>query len=415
MKLTKLIAPLALFSLLLSGCEQEVSPTYDGLSIVTMFAGEDGSAGAYQSLIGSFSAENALTISDNSQVATQEWKTAVTQGISTGETVPDVLFFFTGADVSSLILDNQFVSIEEIQAEFPSYASNIRPSTMEFMREIDNRHYAVPVKGFWEGLYCNTDLFTAHQLPLPTNWEALEEAIAVFSQAGITPIAASMTEVPHYWIEHMILSAGGSSNHRLNPYQYVPENWVNALAEMVSLYEMGGFSPNTLTYGNAQAVEEFTSKKAAMLIEGSWTQGSIQDMETTVVLPIPSCVEGRENSTIISGFSSGFYITRQAWEDPNKKADAVALVSYLTSDSAISALCANGGAPAADVSIPGHSTQLDQSIVQLQEKAQEALMPVDSRLNPEAWNYLVATIPDMLQGNVPPSQVMTQVSQLNQW
>ncbi len=339
--------------------------------------------------------------------------------------MPDVLFFFTGADAQAMILDNAFVSVEEIQKVYPNYASNIRASSMEFMREFDNKHYAVPVKGFWEAMFCNVDLFEQYDLDLPTTWATFNTAIEVFVENEVTPIAVSMTEVPHYWIEHLILSAGGVAHHKLNPYTYVPQTWVDGMQHMVDLYNLGAFGPDALTISNSDAVAGFTNKQSAMLIEGSWSLGSISQTDNTVVLPIPGSKQvAINNSTftrtdtnvdIISGFSSGFYISRAAWEDPDKQQAVVELVMHLTSNDAIASLCANGGAPAADVQVSGSPSALDDSVVALQSNANEAVMPVDSRLNTDAWTYLVTIIPDMLQEKVSPQEVITNVSTLNKW
>ncbi len=441
MKIVKLACLLA-FCTLLTACGGSSVQSADSLSIVTMFAGDDASASSYQSLLSGFSSQTGIKVVDNSEVATQEWKTQVTNTFESGDNIPDVIFYFTGSEATSMILDNQFVSIEEIQVQYPNFATNIRSSTMEFMREFDNKHYAVPVKGFWEGLFCNTDLFEAYNLELPTDWENFQKAITTFNEAGVTPISVSMNEVPHYWIEHLVLSAGGASVHKLNPYMYIPDSWVEGFTQMVNIYELGGFSHNCLENSNVDAVNAFVNKESAMLIEGSWSLSSVLDNSTTVVLPIPSCdVEyiteeivieideetGLEyeviteiphytqNTSIVSGFSSGFYITRQAWDDESKRDSVVELVTYLTSDSAIASLCANGGAPAADVQIAGSNSLLDMSVLDLQGNAQEALMPVDSTINTQAWTHLVSSVPLMLQGEITPLEVITIMSELNTW
>ena len=40
----------------------------------------------------------------------------------------------------------------------------------------------------------------------------------------------------------------------------------------------------------------------------------------------------RKNTDIISGLSSGYYITKKAWDDPEKRDAAVQFVEYMTSD-----------------------------------------------------------------------------------
>ena len=67
---------------------------------------------------------------------------------------------------------------------------------MGFMQEFDGKHYAVPVRGFYEGLFCNTDLFENTTWNFLQTGKKFETAIKKFKEAGIVPIAASFSDVP---------------------------------------------------------------------------------------------------------------------------------------------------------------------------------------------------------------------------
>lgn len=387
------------------------------LNTISMFAGNDASANSYNSLLQSFSSENGVYINDSSEIATTEWKNKTTSNILSGQVVPDVMFFFTGDDAVDMVLSNKFVSIEEIRLEYPDYGKNIRPSTMEFVKEFDNKHYALPVKGFYEGLYCNTDMFLEYNLTLPTSWANLLSAIKKFNSNDITPIAVSLNETPDYLIEHLILasSSGSGASHQLNPYAYVPNSWVLALEKMIDMYAINAFSSNALENTNAEAVQSFVNKESAMLFDGSWSLGTITNDENTVILPVPSFDSDVENTDIISGFSSGYYISRQAWDNPSKRDLAVQFVSYMTSDNAIIEMCENGGIPASNVEIPKSLSPLDTSIETLQLEANRKLMPINFRMRKEAWEYLTNSVPLLLTEETTPSEVMNKVAELNIW
>ena len=53
----------------------------------------------------------------------------------------------------------------------------------------------------------------------------------------------------------------------------------------------------------------------------------------------------RTASDLIGGFSSGYYITRKAWEDPEKKAAAVDFVNSMTSDEMILKFAQHSASP----------------------------------------------------------------------
>lgn len=407
-------------SMLLSGCSASAKnggSKHVNLNTVSMLGEGDSASEPYQKLIADFMTKYPeITINDQSEVSTEAWKTKILEQFSVDETTPDVIFYFTGADAKQLILNDEFVSVEEIRTVYPDYATNIRPSAMNFVEEFDSNHYSVPVRGFWEGLFCNKDLFDQYSLPLPNNWESFTHAIDVFAENGIIPIAASFAEVPHYWIEHSILSQAGSVEHRLNPSGYVPPSWVQGLESLKSLYDRKAFPLDNPTLSNAEAMELFVNKKAAMILEGSWVSASITDKENTVVLPVPKTSNGKKEPTdIISGFSSGYYITRKAWEDKDKREAAVNFVLHMTSNESITYLCEFGGAPAVDIPESANNSTLKNYETTLQSESKNAIMPIDSRLNKEAWQYLCQQIPEIMQERITPIEVVLKMSELNKW
>lgn len=409
---------LLLVSLAASGCNRQKNVANGTtLHTVSMFGEGDSSAQAYQSLLSGYLQQHpGVSVEDSSTVSTEEWKKGVTESFLAEETTPDVLFYFTGADVRRLILNNQLVSVEEIREVYPEYGLNIRESTMEFMKEFDGNHYALPVKGFWEGLFCNQDLFRKHNVPLPTDWSSFLNAITVFSENGVIPVAVSLKEIPHYWIEHLILSEGGAVEHRLNPKNYVPQSWVKGIGWFKTLHDLSAFPANTTTNTNAEASALFLEKKAAMILDGSWFMQSITDPENTVVVPFPVVPGGKmKQGDMISGYSSGFYITRKAWEDPAKRDMAVAFVEHMTTAESIAAMCAQGGAPAMDIPQGEGNNPLQESASLLQQNAENACMPIDSKLFKDAWQYLCGAVPDVARGVVSPETVIREVSQRNQW
>ena len=59
------------------------------------------------------------------------------------------------------------------------------------------------------------------------------------------------------------------------------------------------------------------------------------DIDNFTVTYVPG-KNDRKTTDIIGGLSSGYYITRKAWEDEEKREAAVNFVSYMTSDDMVS-------------------------------------------------------------------------------
>ncbi|MCR5736563.1 MAG: extracellular solute-binding protein [Eubacterium sp.] len=316
------------------------------LNVVTTYAGEDTNAQNYQDAIAAWQKETGNTVKDASATADETFKTRVITDFETGSE-PDVLFFFTGVDANAFVEQEKVVSIEDIRAEYPDFASNMKDDMLP-TSPVDGKAYAVPVNGYWEGLFVNKEVLDKAGVEMPTKdttWADFLDMCQKVKDAGFTPIAASLQEIPHYWFDYAILN-----NNKLDVHTTVPGSadeeigkaWVNGLEDIKSLYEKGFYPENTLTATDAETFQLFAEDKAAFLIDGSWKVGGIEeavdDIENFSVTHVPGNKgEGlRATTEAISGISSGYYITQKAWEDPAKREAAVKFIEYMTSDELVS-------------------------------------------------------------------------------
>ncbi|HBI73139.1 MAG TPA: ABC transporter substrate-binding protein, partial [Lachnospiraceae bacterium] len=129
-----------------------------------------------------------ITIEDDSQSSDQDWKAKIAADFAVGNE-PDVIQYFTDANASDVLAANKLVSIEEIKKSYPNYAGDTLDSALIAAANPDGVERAVPTTGYWEGLFCNKDLFDQYGLELPTDWDKMETAIKTFKENGIIPIA----------------------------------------------------------------------------------------------------------------------------------------------------------------------------------------------------------------------------------
>lgn len=323
---TRWIWLLALAMLLpgLCGAEQGVT-----LETVSCFAGTDASAAAYVELLKDFEIKTGNRVRDTSATSDEAWKASVLYDFAAGNE-PDVLFFFAANADSAPIL-SRVVPIAEINAAYPGLALTENAA----LAEADGKVYAIPSRPFWEGLFVNTDLFEQYELDLPTDWEKFKTAVHRFQEVGIVPISVSLSDIPHYLAEFSILASGSPEAHMQRPKSLdeVPQAWYQGMELIAVLYEMGAFAQNVNATTEPVTSQLFLSKKAAMQIDGSWFVNSIPpaSMDTTVVMPFPAYSEEADETVIVGGMSMGFYLTRKAWEDEEKRDAAVQLLAHLTS------------------------------------------------------------------------------------
>lgn len=343
-----------LFSLAACSSADRTEGKAVSLEVVTTFAGQDGNVDEFRNACAAWEDLSGNQIVDMSMSTDESFKARVATDFETGSE-PDVLFYFTGADANNFIREGKVVSIEEIREVYPEYAENI---DMEYVPAslVDEKQYAVPSIGYWEGLLVNVAVLDAAGVEVPGadyTWEQFLEDCDKIKQAGYVPIAAALGDVPHYWWEYAIFNHTGTKEHLNIPDSVAEENgqaWVQGMEDIKLLYEYGYFPVNTLSATNEEVFTVFTEGKAAFLVDGSWRIGGImkacqsdpedagtldaEKLNDFTVTYFPG-TKNRAADEIIGGFSMGYYITRKAWEDPEKREAAVSFVSYMTSDKVV--------------------------------------------------------------------------------
>lgn len=382
-------------------CASSATALGEGVTLKTtsIFAKADAAASIYASLLKAWQEQTGNTIVDSSAPSDEAWKASVLNDFAAGNEA-DVLFFFAKTADSAPIL-SKVVPISEINAAYPDL--NL-PET-DIIAEQDGKVYAIPVRIFWEGLFCNVDLFEKYDVDLPTTWEKLEAAIVRFNQVGIIPISASFSDVPNYVTEFCILASGSVADHRARPAkgQAVPDSWVEGMRLLRRLYQLHAFPADVNATTNDIIGQLFREKKAAMQMDGSWFANSIhpESMDSTIVLPFPVHSQEANPTAYIGGVSMGFYLTRAAWEDDTKRDAAVDLLAFLTTGENVDLL---GGYTL--------SGRLQESAQQMQENATAVAEPFQDVMDPSIRATWFSRIPSIADGTLDPSTMWQELMAL---
>lgn len=311
------------------------------LNVATTYGGQDGNASLFQEAVLSFEKESGITVQDDSETADEVYKNRILTDFRTGQE-PDVLFFFTGADADEFIRAGLVVPVADIQEDYPEYAENYEMSRVP-ASPADGVQYALPVNGYWEALYCNREVLSSVGLTVPTKdttWPEFLSMCETLKDSNITPIAAALGDIPHYWWEYSIFNEQTPDEHQRIPAgidDSLAAEWVAGLNDLRDIYDAGYFPSNTLSFSNQEAVGMFRSGHAAFLLDGSWQMSMLLSAmdsptdDTFAVTYVPG-TDKRQTTDLISGLSMGYYITRKAYSDDAKRDAAVKFVEYMTSD-----------------------------------------------------------------------------------
>lgn len=323
------------------------------LSVVTAFAGENTNTQNYQDAIKAWQDETGNKVNDASAASDETFKARVQADFETGAE-PDVLFYFNGVDSNAFVEAGKVVSIDEIRQVYPDYASNMKDGMLG-ASPVDGKNYSIPVNGYWEGLFVNKKVMEAAGAEIPgpnTTWDEFLATCQKIKDAGYTPIAASLAQVPHYWFEYCIYNYDTPATHSILPDAAGDEratSWAGGLGDIKDMYEKGFFPENTLSALDDDTFQMFIDGKAAFLVDGSWKSGAIENkfapgegqapdpekVKDFTVTYVPGKNE-RKTTDIIGGLSMGYYITRKAWDDPNKRDTVVEFINYMTTDEMVS-------------------------------------------------------------------------------
>lgn len=378
------------------------------IKIVTTMAGTDPAGEVFEELLAEFQEANeGVKITNESQSADAGTiRTKINTDFSS-DNEPEIMFYFNTVDAEGIINEGKVIDLESAEdINLSGYNS-----MLEQQRNADGKIYAAPQTGFYEALFVNEKLFEEHGIELPTTWELYEKAIEEFAKTDIIPVAAS-TEDSYYVVEHYALAAGGVENYRADLADQNPA-WAEGLDLIGKHAEMGAFPADAATIDLGMAQNLFHQEQAAMLFEGSWAWGGIQEVgiaDNITVLPMP-IKDGGETGELVGGASQGWFISTKAYNDDKKRDATVELFNFLTSEESILRLAgATGQIPA-----KGELTDVDPKIAvghKLLNDAPAVEAPINDRINPEAFTHMRTSVPEIVSGAKTGKQVLEEALEM---
>lgn len=130
------------------------------LRVFSTFGGTDPSREAFQALLDDFTAKNPHVTIENDPMSANDdgFRTKVNTDMNSGNE-PDLLFYFIGADAEGFVNAGKVVPLNEILDADAEWKNGFLPNALELARQKDGNIYAVPLTGFYEGLFVNKKIF----------------------------------------------------------------------------------------------------------------------------------------------------------------------------------------------------------------------------------------------------------------
>jgi len=241
---------------------------------------------------------------------------------------------------------------------------------------VDGKLYGMPMNVEGYGLIYNKDLFEKAGIAAePKTLSELKAAAATLKAAGITPFEATN----EWWSMGIHLVNVGLA-HQPDPKQFIEDvkagtqtikgnavftQWLDLVDVIFS-----NAQEDKMTTDYATQVADFASGKAAMMLQGNWTQGDIDKIDPALnlgVLPLPI---SDEEGTVLIGVPNN-YIVNSKSEHPE---EAKAFLNWMvTSETGKRYLTQEFKFIPAESNIETKAEDIGQVAVAVQEKSATAL------------------------------------------
>ncbi len=319
---------------------------------------------------------------------------------------PDVFGLWPGSDIKALIKAGKVADLTELLNNDPEWKKTFKDSGWDYTTELGSI-YGLPFERIFEGLFINKDLFEKFNVKIPENYEELKEAVIKFRANGITPIALNYSSEGTYLYQNILAALGGRYVLEYPVFGgTIKDCYIEAMKYMKELHDLNAFPPydEASVMDNKARDDMFLKKNAAMIAQGSWFIGKIKENQKTYdIIPFPKIKDGVPKSpTMINGLGCGtFYISRNAWENKEKRAAAIKLLKVLTSKRSAQIFSFKTGMISnIDIDIKGlNYNYLTLRGLDLINSANELVGPPDSYVDRTAWEQvIVAKFPYILEG-----------------
>lgn len=238
-----------------------------------------------------------------------------------GGTLPDIFFASSGLIEALKNSDNLYVM--DAAVEDNNIEDQLNETSKAMLRHKDGHIYAVPNVGQWSSLiYYNKELFEQHDIKVPANYDEFLEAVKGFSAKGITPLALFAKEK---WpgVQLYDMAVVGSEPAGLTKLDggegtFSDEAYRQGAEKIAELSKAGLLSKNAFNTTWDDVLAQFTSGKAAMVLNGAWAMSDISkamgDKADILYTPLADADKVDQVQWNVSGggFNQGFSVSKNS-------------------------------------------------------------------------------------------------------
>lgn len=339
------VAAVAIAALALSACSSPASPTDTAAVSLTLWHnyGTEQNAVATQGLVTAYEKTHKnVTIKIVSQPGDNYFSLLQASAIS--KTGPDLAVMWTG--LFALKYKNLLTNLKStVPAADLAKVDGTEWSSDNF--DAANGPYVMPLdKQFYIGFYSKKAFTKAGVISVPRTWDELAAACTAIKATGITPVVygnggQSLGAAFYPWYDASYLMAGKYSVADLRKLYDGKLKWSDS-AVVAQFQKWSALKAAGCTNSDAQTktdnLTDFTSGKAAMIVDGTWDTQQFSDAMKDDVAPFVPPFSDKPIKGVVEFAGDGFSLMKSS----KHQKEAAAFLSFLATPEAAKIIDAAG-------------------------------------------------------------------------
>ena len=356
------------------------------------------------------------------------YKTKIKTAIGAGQ-APTMIYGWGGGGLKTYAAANQVLDLTSWFAENPKVKDRLFPSSFG-AATVDGKIYALPNETVAPIIFFyNKELFTKAGAQPPKTWDDLMGLAKKFNDMGVAPISLGGQSrwTSMMWLEYLFDRVGGPDVFN-NIFAGKADAWsdpsaIEALTKIQDLVSANafikGFSSITADSNADQAL--LYTGKAAMMLHGAWTYGSMKNDGGSFVsdgklgwVDFPTVAGGKGDPKNSTG-NPGQYMSISSKASAEEQATAKKyFANGILSDTEVTAWIASGAVPI----VTGIEDQLAKTadkdflgyVYNLAKDAPNFQQSWDQALSPTAAEALLNNIDQLFTKSITPAQFASNMN-----
>jgi raffinose/stachyose/melibiose transport system substrate-binding protein len=357
------------------------------------------------------------------------YKTKIKTAIGAGQG-PTIIWGWGGGGLKEYVKNDQVEDLTSFFSENAALKDKLFPAAFE-AATVDGKVYAMPAETVTPIVfYYNKQAFEKIGAQPPQSWGEIMSLVPRFNDAGIAPfsLGGQSRWTNMMWLEFLLDRQAGPEVFQ-SVFAGQPNAWSNpAVTDMLTKVQdlvkadgfIKGFSSITADSNADQAL--LYTGKAAMMVHGAWTYGSMKADGGDFVtgghlgyMNFPPVEGGKGDPSNTVGNPAQYYSISSKATDPEKETARKFFSTTVLDDTEIKAWADSGSVPivkGSNAQFSGPDTEFLNYIYDVSSNAKSFAQSWDQALSPTAAETLLDNIAKLFQLSITPQEWIDSMNQV---